>query len=112
MSRSISFRFAGRVALVSLQAVLLGGTALAQSVPARSVQMFDESPPLAVLRGIIVPEAQPGLTRRITLTVPALPPSGMMQASAVQPEPAAETEARPLTRRIRQLPIEPDPGLW
>jgi outer membrane protein OmpA-like peptidoglycan-associated protein len=49
-------RIFGLAALVSL---LLGEPALAQEV-----QIFEEAPPLELLRSIMVPESRPGLSRR------------------------------------------------
>ena len=102
MSRSIRHRLTGLAALASVQVLLLGGTALAQG----RVQIFEEPPPLALLRGIIVPESQPGLTRRIVITQPDRPTPMATQAVAVEPEVASSpTMATPPTpRRPRWQP--------
>ena len=100
MSRSIRHRLTGLAALASVQALLLGGTALAQG----RVQIFEEPPPLALLRGIIVPESQPGLTRRIVITQPDRPAPMATQAVAVEPESSPAPAAPAAPRRPRWQP--------
>ena len=104
MSRSIRHRLTGLVALASVQALLLGGTALAQSGAQGRVQIFEEPPPLALLRGIIVPESQPGLTRRIVITQPDRPAPMATQAVAMEPESSASPAAPTAPRRPRWQP--------
>ena len=104
MSRMLRHRLPGLAALASVQALLLGGTALAQG----SVRMFEEPPPVALLRGILVPESQPGLTRRIILTQPDRPPPMYTEAAAPAPAEAAAPSSSPPRRPRWQMP-EPAP---
>lgn len=84
---------AGLAAVASLQALLLAGTASAQGV-----RMFEEAPPLELLRSIMVPESQPGLSRRIVITNPDRPASMATQASVREPAivPQAAPQAAPM----------------
>jgi OmpA-OmpF porin, OOP family len=84
---------AGLAAVASLQALLLAGTASAQGV-----RMFEEAPPLELLRSIMVPESQPGLSRRIVITNPDRPASMATQASVREPAivPQAVPQAAPM----------------
>ena len=93
MSRSIRHRLTGLAALASVQALLLGGTALAQG----RVQIFEEPPPLALLRGIMVPESQPGASRRIVITQPDRPAPMATQAMAMEPQAAPAPAPAPAT---------------
>ena len=68
MPRPITRRLLGLATVTSMQALLLGGTAGAQPV-----QMFEEPPPLELLRSIMIPESRPGLSRRIVLNAPDMP---------------------------------------
>jgi outer membrane protein OmpA-like peptidoglycan-associated protein len=94
-------RIAGLATLASL---LLGGSALAQEV-----HIFEEAPPLELLRSIMVPESRPGLSRRIVLgepmtSAPAPAPApnlGEPVASAAEPDPERTAEA-PAQRRPRR----------
>ena len=56
MSRTIRHRLTGLAALASLQALMLRGTALAQGNAPGNVRIFEEPPPMALLRSIMVPE--------------------------------------------------------
>jgi outer membrane protein OmpA-like peptidoglycan-associated protein len=87
-----------RTALVAC-AALAGLAALAAPAAAQTVQMFDEAPPLEVLRSIMVPESHGGMTRRIVipqanLSDPAMQPAAMSTpAPTSAPAPAASTPA-------------------
>ena len=100
-------RLAGLAAAASLQALLSGGAALAQTAP---VHIFEEPPPLELLRSIMVPESRPGgQTRRIVFGAPPERPAPMvMQASAAMelpaPEAAAEEQAAAPRRRVAPQP--------
>jgi outer membrane protein OmpA-like peptidoglycan-associated protein len=70
-------------AVASLQAMLLCGSAMGQTV-----QMFDEAPSLEQLRSIMVPESRGGPSRKIVLPhVDGIAASGSLQ-TAVFAEPA------------------------
>jgi OmpA-OmpF porin, OOP family len=86
-------------AVASLQALLLCGPAVGQTV-----RMFDEAPSLEQLRSIMVPESHGGLSRRIVLpqangaaaSNPVQPPAVPMpvaSATPTAPPPVAEAEA-------------------
>lgn len=107
MSRPLFHRIAGLAALASLPALLLGGTALAQV--AGSVQMFEEPPPLELLRSIMVPKAASGLTRRIVITQPYRPAS-MIAEAATESEPSAEWAPAATPRRARWQPPATEAG--
>lgn len=110
-------RLAGLAAAVSLQALLSGGTALAQ--PA-AVHIFEEAPPLEVLRSIMVPESRPGgQTRRIVIGAPPERPAPMVTQAAVAMDPipdpveeptAAAPRRRPQPRWQQQQPMAVEPG--
>jgi outer membrane protein OmpA-like peptidoglycan-associated protein len=83
------------LAAVSLQALLLCGSAMGQTV-----QMFDEAPSLEQLRSIMVPESRGGPSRRIVLPhVDGVATSGSLQpaAFAVPAAAAPITSAAPVT---------------
>src|SRR4051794_5663931 len=79
--------------VATLAALLLGGTAMAQPV-----HMFEEAPPLELLRSIMVPESQPGLSRRIFLGQPDRP------AQAAVPAPVGEAAAMPPAMEAERAP--------
>lgn len=109
MSHPLRHRFAGLAAAASLQALLLGGSAHAQTV-----RIFEAPPPLELLRSIMVPESKPGLTRRIVITNPEMPAPLATPAAAVQPESSADpAPAAPVRQpRWQQQPAaEPGPAL-
>jgi outer membrane protein OmpA-like peptidoglycan-associated protein len=89
MFQPLRHRLAG---LATLAALLSAGSALAQSVPAASVRIFEEPPPMELLRSIMVPESRSGLTRRIVLGVPDQP--APLTSSTATPE--RSTEAAPI----------------
>ena len=119
MSRPLRHHLAG---LATLAALLSGGTALAQGVPAAGVRIFEEPPPIELLRSIMVPESRGGLTRRIVLggadqaaptpaaisapiaaaPVPTMAPS--LAPAAAEPERSAEAASTPAPRRHRHAP--------
>jgi outer membrane protein OmpA-like peptidoglycan-associated protein len=114
MSHTTSRRFAALAAAASLQALLLSGSALAQGV-----RMFEEAPPLEVLRNIMIPESRPGgLTRRIVITPPDRPAAPVMPAMVADPErnvdtaPAAAPQRRPSWSQPKPAQmLEPTPIL-
>lgn len=66
---------------------------LAGPATAQTVQMFDEAPPLEVLRGIMVPESTGGLTRRIVIPRPDITNSAVQPAAMSNPMPATQPSA-------------------
>jgi len=111
MPYTLRHRFAGLAAAASLQALLLGGSAHAQTQP---VRIFEAPPSLDLLRSIMVPESKPGLTRRIVITNPERPAPLATPAAMVQPEiiaePAPVAPARQPRWQRQQPAGEPDPG--
>ena len=73
--------------LAALASLLLGGSALAQEV-----QIFEEAPPLELLRSIMVPEARPGLSRRF------------VPREAAQPTPLAREPVTAAPDRVAAIP--------
>ncbi len=87
-------RFLGFAAATTLQALLMGGAGQAQTV------MFEEPPPLELLRSIMIPESRPGASRRIVLNAPAMPAPAEVHQIASPPEAApAQPVARPRPER-------------
>lgn len=78
-------RYLARVA--TLASLLLGSSALAQEV-----QIFEEAPPLELLRSIMVPESRPGLSRRFVPGEPAHSVPLAREPAAARPEPATDTQ--------------------
>jgi outer membrane protein OmpA-like peptidoglycan-associated protein len=92
---------------------LLCAVGLAGPAAAQGVQMFDQPPPLDQLRAIIIPQSQPGLSRRIVVPPISVPPDSNVQQAASRapvpsnapapsvptpaatPEPAAASDAAP-----------------
>jgi outer membrane protein OmpA-like peptidoglycan-associated protein len=86
----MSRRFLGLAAATSLQALLLGGVADAQTV-----QMFEEPPPLELLRSIMItPSREGGASRRIVMGAPA----------GEAPRPVAPVAAMPDPVPTQQMP--------
>ena len=73
--------------LAALASLLLGGSALAQEV-----QIFEEAPPLELLRSIMVPESRPGLSRRF------------VPREAAQPTPLAREPVTADSDRVAAIP--------
>jgi OmpA-OmpF porin, OOP family len=96
MCQPLRHRLAG---LATLAALLSAGTALAQGVPAANVRIFEEPPPMELLRSIMVPESRPGLTRRIVLGAPDQP--APLASPIAAPERSAEAAPTPAPRRTR-----------
>lgn len=97
MSQPLRHRLAG---LATLAALLSAGAALAQGVPAANVRIFEEPPPMELLRSIMVPESRAGLTRRIVLGAPEQP--APLAAPTAEPERSAEAApSAPAPRRTR-----------
>jgi outer membrane protein OmpA-like peptidoglycan-associated protein len=112
-----------RTALVAC-AALAGLAALSAPAAAQTVQMFDEAPPLEVLRSIMVPESHGGATRRIvmpsvnlsdpavqhasmsTSTPPSEPAPASTSARAAMPAPAPAA-----TLAAAEAPAKPKPGI-
>jgi OmpA-OmpF porin, OOP family len=117
MPRTARRSLAAIAAAVSLQASLPVGAASAQGV-----RIFEEAPPLEVLRGIMVPESVPGLSRRIVITNPDRPPSAVVPAAMAaeappaaplrrpQPQPQQVSEPGPVLASARVLPVPPAPA--
>jgi OmpA-OmpF porin, OOP family len=98
MSQPLRHRLAG---LAAVAALLSGGAALAQGVPAANVQIFEEPPPMELLRSIMVPESRPGLTRRIVLGGSEQPAQLASPVATPEPERMAEATPAPVSRRSR-----------
>ena len=97
MSQPLRHRLAG---LATLAALLSAGSALAQSVPAANVRIFEEPPPMELLRSIMVPESRSGLTRRIVFGAPDQ--SALLASPSAEPERSAEAAPiAPASRRTR-----------
>ena len=73
-----------RIVIIAAGAMLLHGAAHAQSV-----QVFDAAPSLEQLRGIMIPEGQPGVSRSIVIQRPDQGSSSVQHASS----PTAKTTA-------------------
>jgi outer membrane protein OmpA-like peptidoglycan-associated protein len=93
MTRPLSRRLLGLAAATSVQALLLG------TAGAQPVRIFEEAPPLELLRSIMIPESRPGLSRRIVINAPDAPsatqPISAMEPIASGPEIAAATTQAP-----------------
>jgi OmpA-OmpF porin, OOP family len=84
-------------------ALMLGGSALAQTVP-----VFDDAPSLEQLRSIMIPESRPGLGRTIVIqrpdTGPAAPSSVQRVATqvmpAARPQPDAVSAPAPAVQQV------------
>jgi outer membrane protein OmpA-like peptidoglycan-associated protein len=72
-------------------ALMLGGSGVAQTVLAQTVQVFDDAPSLEQLRSIMVPESQPGVGRSIVIQ---RPDTGSSTASVQRIATQAITPAR------------------
>ena len=86
-------RLARAAVLASGAMLLLGGTALAQTV-----RVFDDAPSIEQLRRIMIPESVPGVGRTIVIQHPDMSamPSPVQHATArlpAEPVPAAENPA-------------------
>jgi len=90
LQRNLAMRhYNSLAAAVSLQAMLLCGSATGQTV-----QMFDEAPSLEQLRSIMVPESRGGPSRRIVLPhVEGIAPSASLQPAAFAAPVAAAPAA-------------------
>lgn len=90
----------GRIAIVASGAMLLlGGTALAQTV-----RMFDDAPSVEQLRSIMIPESQPGAGRTIVIQRP--------DTSALQaPIEHASTQVMPPSRAPAARDASPSPTM-
>lgn len=97
MSRTKRSHFNRIAALASGAMLLLGHAALAQTV-----SVFDDAPSLEQLRGIMIPEAKPGLSRSIVIQRPDIGTT----SSAVQP---VSTQDPPAPRTPRAKPRTPAP---
>ena len=74
----------------------LAGLAFAGPAAAQTVRMFDEPPPLEVLRGIMVPESKPGASRRIVMPHVDMPADSSVQHAAARvPSPPPPAPAAP-----------------
>ncbi len=79
-------------AIASLQALLLCGSAMGQTV-----RMFDEAPSLEQLRSIMVPESRGGLSRKIVLPhLDGIAASDSLQPAVFNPPAAAMPTATPI----------------
>jgi outer membrane protein OmpA-like peptidoglycan-associated protein len=83
-------------------ALMLGGSALAQTVP-----IFDDAPSLEQLRSIMIPESQPGVGRTIVIQRPdagaAAVSTSSVQRVATQAMPAAkqpDTASAPAVQQV------------
>src|SRR4051794_41945110 len=99
MFQPLHHRLAG---LATLAALLSAGSALAQSVPAARVRIFEEPPPMELLRSIMVPESRSGLTHRIVLSAPDQP--SPLTSSTATSEHTSESDTLPSTPRRHPPP--------
>jgi outer membrane protein OmpA-like peptidoglycan-associated protein len=84
-------------------ALMLGGSALAQTVP-----VFDDVPSLEQLRSIMIPESHPGLGRTIVIQRPdtgAAAPSSVQRVAtqvmpAARPQPDAASAPAPAVQQV------------
>src|SRR3954468_23020816 len=82
----------------------------ASAASAQPVRIFDEAPPLELLRSIMIPESNGGQSRSIVIQKPDTGPSAVQRAAtAVAPEPrvapsAAAAAPRPATPRPAPAP--------
>ncbi len=82
-------------------ALLLGGSALAQTIP-----VFDDAPSLQQLRSIMIPESHPGTGRTIVIQRPDTSTSATtVQRVATQVMPASRTQ--PATTGAAEATAEP-----
>jgi outer membrane protein OmpA-like peptidoglycan-associated protein len=103
MSRTLHRSLAVLVAATSFQSLpISGGTARAQGTVS-AVQIFEEPPPLELLRGIMIPESRSGSpTRRIVITQPdRLAPSVVAEPEQIR---GASADAAAVTREQRPRP--------
>jgi OmpA-OmpF porin, OOP family len=116
-----SSRAAALAAAVSLQALLLSGSALAQTV-----QMFEQAPSIEELRKILIPETRPGgLSRKIEIPhrgsvapAPMIQPAATVSAAdgpgsapAAPPSPPAATApAAAAPAPVAAAPAAPAPA--
>ena len=77
-----------------LLAATVAACALSGAASAQSVRMFEEPPPLELLRSIMVPASQPGLSRRIVLGSPDRPAEAAAPIAAPMAAPVAEAAER------------------
>jgi outer membrane protein OmpA-like peptidoglycan-associated protein len=102
-----------RAALVAC-AALAGLAALSAPAAAQTVQMFDEAPPLSVLRAIMIPESTGGATRRIVMPSVNLSDPAVQHAAMSTSAPApAGTPAPAATPAAAEVPApaKPKPGI-
>ncbi len=85
-------------------ALMLGGSAIAQTVP-----VFDDAPTLEQLRSIMIPESHPGLGRTIVIqrpdTTAAAAPSAVQRVAtqvmpAARPQPDAVSAPAPAVQQV------------
>jgi outer membrane protein OmpA-like peptidoglycan-associated protein len=87
MSRTRSSHLNRIAALASGALLLLGGSAMAQTVP-----VFDDAPSIDQLRSIMVPESHAGIGRSIVMQRPDVDVSStVMQRASTQDQPAPRT---------------------
>jgi outer membrane protein OmpA-like peptidoglycan-associated protein len=98
MCHSHRLRFHRIAIAASGIALMLGGSALAQTIP-----VFDDAPSLEQLRSIMIPESQPGAGRSIVFQRPdASATASAVQRVATQavPAPAPTPKAEPVSASV------------
>jgi outer membrane protein OmpA-like peptidoglycan-associated protein len=102
MCQSTRTRFSRIALAASGIALMLGGSALAQSV-----QVFDDAPSLEQLRSIMVPESKPGAGRSIVIQRPDTSATSNVQRAATQVMPATRNQptAAPTPAPVEQAAV-------
>lgn len=87
--------FAATSSRLTRIALTASGIAICTAFPswAQSVRVFDEAPPIEVLRGIMVPESVPGASRSIVIQQPGAGPSAAPTQRMATDAPTAEAPA-------------------
>lgn len=87
--------FAATSSRLTRIALTASGIAIATAFPswAQGVRVFDEAPPIEVLRGIMVPESVPGASRSIVIQQPGAGPSAAPTQRMATDAPTTEAPA-------------------
>ena len=91
--------FSAKSSRLTRIALAVSCIAISASSPgwAQTVRVFDEAPPIEVLRGIMVPESMPGANRSIVIQKPDTGPAAAVQrvATGAPASPAPESAPKP-----------------